>query len=313
MRFLRPKAVSPLRSATAVQDAHGMIKHLKWILLLLAAVLAVLPAKAGESEPSYQGRSFSEWASQIDFTEPIMAGKEPPAIVAIRHIGTNAIPILLNWICDQKPPKGESKQDYKPPLWYSPSRVEAAAMIFNYLGAEARPAIPQLTKFALTFRDYKRYDECVRALAYIGDDSLPAFNTLLTKGHSGVQFSALEWLPTFHSNAVVVMPAVLKLLIGNDEEVGDKAVSYFFVDNDIPHSLSIPALANALPHASAKARVRICRCFFFMSAYKPLSEQPFDAVPALRLALKDKNTEVSNTASNALASIESYRGGVPGR
>lgn len=281
-------------------------------LILLSVMLAVASAKAGENEPSYQGRSFSEWASQIDFEAPIMVGNEPAAIVAIRHIGTNAIPILLNWISDQKPPKGKSSQDYAPPLSYSPSRVEAAAMIFNYLGAEARPAIPQLTKFALTFRDYKRYDECVRALAYIGNDSLPAFITLLTKGRSGVQFSAIEWLPTFHSNAVVVMPAVLKLLISNDGEVGDKAVSYF-VDNDIPHSLSIPALTNALPHASAKARVRICRCFFFMSAYRPLTEQPFDAVPVLRLALKDKNTEVSNTASNALASIESSRSGVPNR
>ncbi len=281
-------------------------KHLKWFFLF--AALAARAAKADNIEPSYQGHSFSEWASQIDFTVPIMNGDEPPAIIAIQHMGTNAIPILLDWISDKK----SSTHDYKPPLLYSPSRVEAAAMIFNYLGAEARPAIPQLTKFALTFRDYKRYDECVRALAYIGDDSLPAFNTLLTKGHSGAQFSALEWLPTFHSNAVVVMPAVLKLLIRNDGEVGDKAMSYF-VDNDIPHSLSIPALTNALPHASAKARVRICSCFFFMSAYKPLSEQPFDAVPALRLALKDKNTEVSNMASNALASIESSRSVVPNR
>ncbi len=297
-------------TAKIFRRACCLSEHLKFILLSVAFVVA--SAKADGSEPSYQGRSFSEWASQIDFEVPILVGHEPPAIVAIRHIGTNAIPILLNWISDQKPPNGKPNQDHKPPLRYSPSRIEAAAMIFDYLGAEARPAIPQLTHFALTFRDHERYDECVRALAYIGNDSLPAFNTLLTKGHSGVQFSAIEWLPTFHSNAVVVMPAVLNLLINNDGEVGDKAVSYF-VDNDIPHALSIPVLTNALPHASTKARVRICRCFFFMSAYKPLSEQPFNAVPALRATLKDKNSKVSNTASNALASIESYRGGVPNR
>ena len=291
--------------------ASVMPKHVKWILLLLTVVLAVLPAKAGDSEPSYQEHSFSEWASQIDFTVPII-GDEPPPIVAVRHIGTNAIPILLDWISNQKPPKGKPNQDYKPPLWFSPSRVEAAAMLFNYLGAEAKPAIPQLTHFALTFHDYERYEQCVRALANIGTDSLPAFNVLLTKGNPDVQFSALGWLPAFGSNAVVVMPAVIKCLVGKNDEAGDKAV-LFFENNGIPYSASIPALTNALPHASAKGRTRICRCFFFMSYHKPPSEQPWDAVPALRAALKDKNAEVSNTASNALVSIESNRNGVPDR
>ena len=241
-----------------------------------------------------------------------MAGHEPPAIVAIRHIGTNAIPILLDWISDQKPPKGKPNQDYKPPFWYSPHQVEAAAMLFNYLGTEARSAIPQLTHFALTFHDYERYEQCVRALANIGTDSLPAFNTLLTKGSPDVQFSAIGWLSAFGSNAVAVMPAVIKCLVGKNDEVGDKAVSYF-EDRDIPHSVSIPVLTNAMTRASNKGRMRICHCFFFMSYGRPVLEQPFDAVPALRVALKDKNAEVSNTASNALASIESYRTGVQNR
>src|SRR5262245_55000905 len=81
-------------------------KHLKWIFPF--AALAVLTTKAGDMEPSYQGHSFSEWASQIDFTVPIINGNEPPAITAIRHIGTNAIPILLDWISDKK----LSQQDY---------------------------------------------------------------------------------------------------------------------------------------------------------------------------------------------------------
>ena len=172
-----------------LQCASVILKHLKWVLLLLSAVFAALPVSAGNSEPSYQGRSFSEWASQIDFTVP-KNGDELP-LVAIRHIGTNAIQILLNWISNQKPPNGKPNQDYKSPVWYGPSRVEAAAMLFNYLGAEAKPAIPQLTHFALTFRDYERYEQCVRALANIGTYSLPAFNVLLTKGSPDVQFSAL--------------------------------------------------------------------------------------------------------------------------
>jgi hypothetical protein len=281
-------------------------KTMKWVCVAATFCLAVQIAWAEDSGPSYQGHTFSEWASQIDFTAPVM-GEGPPAYAAIHHIGTNAIPILLSWISNQKAPKAMPDQVYKPPLWFSPTRVEAAAMLFCLLDSEARPAIPELTRYAMTFPDYERYDQCVRALAGIGQDSLPAFNTLLTKGRPEVQFSALEWLPGFGTNAIAVMPAVINCLVGKNDEVADKSVDFFFQDSAVRGSVVTSALTNAMTHASAKGRMRICRCFFFMSYNKPPAEQPWAAVPVLRAALKDPNPEVSNTASNALVSIETSK------
>jgi hypothetical protein len=280
---------------------------MKWFCIAATFCLAVQIAWADDSGPSYQGHTFSEWASQIDFTAPVMPGKEPPAYAAIHHIGTNAIPILLSWISNQESPKAMTNQVYKPPLWFSPGRVEAAAMLFCLLGSEARPAIPELSSYAMKFPDHERYEECVRALAGIGQDSLPAFNTLLTKGRPGVQFSALEWLPAFGTNAITVMPSVIACLVGKNDEVADKSVDFFFQDPAVHGSVMTSALTNAMNHASAKGRMRICRCFFFMSYNKPPAEQPWAAVPALRAALKDPNPEVSNAASNALVSIETNK------
>jgi len=103
------------------------------------------------------------------------------------------------------------------------------------------------------------------------------------------------------------MPAVINCLVGKNDEVADKSVDFFFQDSAVRGSVMISALTNAMTHASAKGRMRICRCFFIMSYNKPPAEQPWSAVPVLQAALKDPNLEVSNAASNALVSIETNK------
>lgn len=256
--------------------------------LLIALKFLVFVAIGSDLKPSYGGRSFSEWASQLDPHMPIAVGQEPPEVVAIGHIGTNALPILVQWI-SQKDPAGTS--------CLHPSRGMQAVMGFGILGSTARPTIPKLTRLAMSLPDRERYERCVQALACIGPESLPSFNTFLTKGHPEIQFSAIGWLPAFHTNAVVVMPAVIRCLTGRNKEVGWKAADELS-RLDIPAPVLIPALTNALPSASASARARILRCLLW------IGPPARGAVPAIRAALKDSNRLVREEATNALQYVD---------
>ena len=71
--------------------------------LFLCLIIVTLPRDA---EPSYQGRTLSEW---IGVLNPLNATRDGPSNVnqdpnqrklaaeVIRHIGTNGIPFLIDW------------------------------------------------------------------------------------------------------------------------------------------------------------------------------------------------------------------------
>jgi HEAT repeat protein len=261
-------------------------------LTLLACCAACL-AVAREKEPTYNGRSLSEWTAEIDPHGGYIVSHPPPYVVAIEHMGTNALPLLLKWMSEKDPPVVP-----KPHLapCFNMTRSEQAAAALGILGETARPAIPQLTKLAMTLTDRDRYDRCIEVLADIGPDSLPSFITILTKGTTGRRFSAIENLAVFQTNAVVALPAVINCLVGRNEELGWKAADELS-RLKIPSTTVVPALTNALPTASAPARARILRCLYWLDA--PARE----AVPAIRAALSDPNREVRTNALYAAQRI----------
>ncbi len=274
----------------------GLNRHHKIIMkklrsLVAAISLAALSAAAADKEPSYQGRSFSDWAGQLDPHLMYVIGQEPPEILAIQSIGANAIPILLKWIAEKDPSDLEGKR-----TCFDATHGDRAGMVFAILGETATPAIQQLTKLAMTLRDRERYDRCISALASIGPDALPSFKTILTKGREGARWSALSYLPVFHSNAVVVLPEAIKCLAGKDEDLSWKAAGELS-HLDVPGNILVPALTNALTSAVAPSRARIIRCIFWI-------DQPaYAAVPSLRTALTDRNYQVRWEATNALRRI----------
>src|SRR5262245_43366708 len=77
----------------------------KWIAVMagmgVAAVLVVV-FWPEESEPEHKGKRLSEWLGTYDsyFTStrfPTMSEMEEAAD-AVRHLGTNSLPVLLRWI-----------------------------------------------------------------------------------------------------------------------------------------------------------------------------------------------------------------------
>ena len=268
-----------------------------WISLLGALGFAAYSGMASDHEPVYQGITFSEWANRLDPHGAYIVGQEPPEVLAIREIGTNAIPTLLKWIVSNEPAEHSHDSEKRPlaPCFY-PSKPQRATMVFNILGEKARPAIPELTKLAMRYSDHERVDRCIDALSSIGTEALPSFRVILANGSTSARWSALSYLAVFHSNAVVALPEAIQCLISKNEDLSWKAASELS-NLKIPANVLVPALTNAMSSASSPSRARIIRTLFWLN---PSAES---AIPALRVALVDRNKQVRSEATNALQKI----------
>src|SRR5437867_7479502 len=146
-------------------------------MLLAAACLAGIAAAADQHEPTYEGRTLTDWTRDLDPHTAVMVGHEPAAWTAIGHMGTNAIPTLLKWMSEPDPP-----EPLKPHLapCFTLSRSERAEFAFRILGGTARPAIPGLTRLARTSSAPNRAERCADSLASIGPEAIPSLLSLVT-------------------------------------------------------------------------------------------------------------------------------------
>src|SRR5215470_2476249 len=117
-----------------------ILKALVVLLLFLGATSWAL-----DKEPSYKGRTLTDWTRDIDPHGVFLVGHEPPEWTAIVAMGTNAIPTLLRWMAEKDPPEPQ-KPNLAP--CYTAVRSERAQLAFSILGETAWPAIPELTRLA---------------------------------------------------------------------------------------------------------------------------------------------------------------------
>src|SRR6266851_1788528 len=124
-----------------------------FILVMFAVMVAATAVLffSPEREPSYQGRSLSQWLEVTGQFSP----EGTPVDEAIRHIGTNALPCLFRWIRGKPPPCSRLVESGKVPQWFFLAlvrcpmgrslwhdRFEDAGVRIMLIGAEARPTIP---------------------------------------------------------------------------------------------------------------------------------------------------------------------------
>ena len=131
------------------------------VVVLLLGWLVFRPTEP--KEPSYQGRKLSEWIDEWAETTwkitPSLDDKatSQAAKVAVKVIGTNALPILLEWLkAKDSPLKSRlnsclDRQSYiqfrfrTSDYWYG-----MAMAGFALLGDDAKTAIPDLKKLSLS-------------------------------------------------------------------------------------------------------------------------------------------------------------------
>src|SRR6266540_803543 len=86
---------------------------LVWIAATFASV-AVLGYALWPREPRWQGRSLSSWL--VDLTADKPQGTRIAAAAAVRLVGTNAVPFLLDWM---RAPEVEPQWKLRLQAWLS--------------------------------------------------------------------------------------------------------------------------------------------------------------------------------------------------
>lgn len=163
-------------------------------VVLLGALIAFSRPKRLPPEPSYAGRTLSQW---LELNPNAITGnpRSREAREAILKMGTNALPCLLSWLSadpDHNPAKQvansalnglpEAVTPRKAREWAESDWVavhlEMAPLAFAVLGSNAAPAIPALERLASDRRGRRSAHFATYILGGIGPQALPALQRI---------------------------------------------------------------------------------------------------------------------------------------
>jgi hypothetical protein len=294
----------------------------------IACLVTVQPTQA--AEPVYDGKALSEWllALHADLTDEeqiaatqqnvdpakLLEQKQSRAQEAIRQIGTNGLPTLLDIISveqwDRKKVLGKLKsKDFQKAAGSKdiPTEVFRGLAVdgFGILGTNAEPAIPQLTK--LLYGSPECQSEVACALVQIG----PKGFTVLTNAMNNDALVGVL-VQTIGQKGGGDVKTVSRILISalKDSDPGIRGnAAYFLSGKDA--TLAVPALIPMLDDSEHYPRERAALA---LSSFGQAAES---AVPNLMSAytnlIAGTNKEMirilSGTFLDALKSIDRQAAG----
>jgi hypothetical protein len=211
--------------------------------ILTAAILA--PRKA--SEPEFNGKKLSQWLDMAHVTDPA-SGYLPEE--ALRAIGTNGIPKLLEMIGAVDPPQPVSKFTKRigfQRLSSDYSNNEALTG-FRILGTNAVAAVPGLIDVCIRSRSASSVRCAVGALEAIGPAArlaAPALVQNFTHSDADVRIAATAALMRIGGQPTIAVPALTRALNDTNASVRWNAVValQIYGSNARP---AIPGLLKAL-------------------------------------------------------------------
>jgi len=250
---------------------------------------------------------LSEWLADVRCSSGVRLVVAPNLPEeAICAIGSNAIPTLLKWISYE----GSSQSFGQIPpgtRWHKLSTgelAETAPSAFGFLGAAARPAIPQLTRLVRTSSEHWRAERCAAALAAIGPEAIPTLCSLATNGPPWVRYAGAAALERFcrKPEGLQTLPALIKCLEDTNtyySAAGEAQLSLIVLLETYP-AATLPALTNALQSPSPEARRLAIGC---LQVETESTNFPPTALPSIRAAMGDSDPQVRSSATNILRQI----------
>jgi hypothetical protein len=276
-------------------------------LLLPALVCAIFLLPGYQAGPVCRGRHLSEWIALRQTYE----GKEP-ATSAIREIGTNAIPSLLDWIAYEPPyfsyhlkpgyealPKFLTHTRPVQTLLFNTKasdRAQDAMDAFSALGPLALPAIPELIRRINNTNTTPTRIRATIALAHIGDAAVPTMISMLTSPEGAADLWLMQWIGMLGTNARPLVPALVRNLDQTNELA---ALLNARMLGELKHDpdLVVPALMKSLGDSRHNLRLEAARLLPDFGA----AAQP--ALPLLTNALSDSDRDVRYSAGLAIERI----------
>lgn len=245
---------------------------------LVFACLAIVPVCEGASlEPKHQGKTLGQW---IELHEQAPAGSEQElqAADAIRKIGTNAVPILTQWVSD-------TASDYH----------LKAPNAFEILGPASAGAIPELDRLIHGTNELVTITAAM-CLGKIGGPAAPALVNALTNGNYRISTAAALALPDLGTNAAPAIPYLLSELRHPNHLRRERAASTLG-GISIQPEIVVPALTNLLSDSSLPAR------FLALDSLGSYDQRARAALPAILPFLTNSDRGLRWSATNAIKSI----------
>jgi HEAT repeat protein len=162
------------------------------VVCVLAAIIvgAVVISASHRHDPVYQKKRLSEWIAQLDSE----GRKRAQAVKALREIGTNAVPYVMQSLGPGDSPRkmkliqlARKQTVVKAPFRLAYERQSTVLKAFYYLGADAKGAIPALNKLLdnpLTIHT------AIYALFGIGNEAMPALTEACNHTNRDVRHQA---------------------------------------------------------------------------------------------------------------------------
>lgn len=276
-------------------------------------------------EPSFKGKPLSFWLQQYDTTitsiEPKKVTLNKQAVIAVRSIGTNAIPTLLKMVA-----KGSFWPSGRPKV-----NVEGIDG-FVILGASASNAVPALVKIFKDKNSLSSQASAAWALDGIGTGATAAVPALLdatTNMDSNIRplaFTVLAKIPTSYKQVIPIatqalddtnvlvkltamrflrscgseakgaVSALVELSTNTNSGLRDAACATLGKIHSFP-DIAVPALVARLADPDPLIREQAA---WALGNFGTLAKK---AVPALTRLRNDKNTQVRSAAEKALRKI----------
>jgi HEAT repeat protein len=230
--------------------------------------------------------------------------------LAIRAIGTNALPTLLRWVEHEPSSWGERLRSFAASLpspladlgfvqklaqWgHRPSNWPQA---FQVLGADANSAVPELTRLL-------RREPAVEdlgavpalALAYIGPAGLPPLLAAAADPNASCQVNAIFSFSDMGTNALPAIPQLIRCLVNTNLEVAQAATGVL-CELRLRPDIVLPALAKCLQSPDPETRILAAAWLAEVEAYSPAACQ------VLFAACNDPSEEVRSLAQSAIDAI----------
>jgi hypothetical protein len=292
-----------------------MLKRRKLLLLLIClGCVAVAVFLFRTKEPSFEGHTLSDWVAAYAKPETkSQSDQKIEATAAIRHIGTNSIPYLLEWLRYEQPPgKPERlKKLSKPLVWLNNyfgakgswalkdrewDRAEDTVLAFGALGPNAKEAVPELSRLLNAPKNRFGAIRAGHALAIIPEFGLPVLAAALTNAEPHIRGRAALSMAYLGTNGNPVIPMLIQVLDDEDRQVtycASDALRGLHPKGD----LAVPGLIKCLQSTNAVCRAAAAQVLGV------LRQDAMPAVPSLITALGDTDENSQRVATDALVDI----------
>lgn len=175
------------------------------------------------SEPTYQGRTVTEWLQDPGMN---LSQKDSTCEQAILYYGTNAIPYMLRALRYQPPRICDSTNSLaqsilklgfiQRPVIQRLDRALGSLKAFSILGPKAEVAIPELNQMIWTGKPFSQV-MAAQALAFTGPKALPYLMSILTNAPSRARIAVARAFTDLGTNAYPAVPLLINCFQDTNE------------------------------------------------------------------------------------------------